>query len=257
MPNKAFSTGAADDQQLDRRALATTLKRTLGLRLPPVALSFVAERPNDVREFTDGVPSACTFWRRAEEGVFFASAEAHFNCPIGAMTMGFNMSDELKQTLMGLVGQIGTMGYIDPAEAANIPSVPGDKSGIVYGPLESFPVTPDVVLLWASGNAAMLLAEATQSGNWTAGHRGTATFGRPSCAAIPVAVLNETPTFSLGCMGMRTFTAVEPELQLAVLPRATLFTLQERLDKIAAVNAQMAVYYAEQNAKFPAQGSTV
>jgi uncharacterized protein (DUF169 family) len=257
MPNKAFSTGAADDQQLDRRALATALKNTLGLKLPPVALSFVSERPSDVREFTEGVPSACTLWRRAEEGVFFAPAEAHFNCPIGVLTMGFTMSDEQKKTLMDLVGQIGTMGYIDPNEAGNIPSVPGDKSGIVYGPLDSVPVTPDDVLLWVSGNAAMLLAEATGSGNWKADQHGTATFGRPSCAAIPVAVRNETPTFSLGCMGMRTFTAVEPELQLAVLPKATLFTLQQRLEKIAAVNAQMAVYYAEQNAKFPRPGSAV
>jgi uncharacterized protein (DUF169 family) len=256
MPNKAFSTGAADDQ-LDRRGLASTLKSTLGLRLPPVALSFVAERPSDIGEFTEGVPSACSLWRRAEAGVFFAPAEAHFNCPIGALTMGFGLTDELKSTLMNLVGQIGTMGYIDPAEAANIPSVPGEKSGIVYGPLESFPTTPDVVLLWVSGNAAMLLAEATESGNWKSDHHGTATFGRPSCGAIPVAVLNQTPTFSLGCMGMRTFTAVEPELQLAVLPKATLFSLQKRLEKIAAVNVDMAAYYAAQNARFGQKGSAV
>ena len=56
---------------------------------------------------------------------------------------------------------------------------------------------------------------------------------------------------------MRTFTAVAPDLQLAVLPKARLFTLQQRLEKIAAVNAQMAIYYAEQNAKFPRQGSAV
>ena len=136
MPNKAFSTGAADDQPFDRRALATTLKSTLGLRLPPVALSFVEARPTDIAEFTEAVPSACTLWRRAEAGVFFASAAAHANCPIGVLTMGFTMSDDQKKTLMDLVGQIGTLGYIDPAEAANIPSVPGDKSGIVYGPLE-------------------------------------------------------------------------------------------------------------------------
>jgi uncharacterized protein (DUF169 family) len=158
---------------------------------------------------------------------------------------------------MELVGQIGGMGYIDPGEAANIPSVPGAKSGIVYGPLESFPLVPDAVLMWVSGNAAMILAEATGSARWTADQHGTATFGRPSCAAIPVAVRNGTPTFSLGCTGMRTFTAVDPELQLAVLPKAVLPRLGERLAATAAVNAQMAQYYAAQSARFAPGGSAV
>ena len=33
-------------------------------------------------------PAACSFWRKAEAGVFYASAAQHLNCPIGAMTMG-------------------------------------------------------------------------------------------------------------------------------------------------------------------------
>jgi uncharacterized protein (DUF169 family) len=256
MQNRTNSSGAADGTPVDLPALAGALDAALELRLPPVALAFAAERPDGIPEFRDQVPSACALWRRAEEGVFFASAAAHANCPIGMMTMGFAMSDEQKQTLMELVGQIGGMGYVDPAEAANIPSVPGEKGGIVYGPLASFPGTPDVVLLWVSGKAAMLLSEASGSARWTADQHGTPTFGRPSCAAIPVAVKNDTPTFSLGCTGMRTFTAVEPELQLAVLPKAVLPGLHERLEAMTVINAQMAQYYAAQQARF-ARGTAV
>jgi uncharacterized protein (DUF169 family) len=255
MQSKTNSTGGADGEQLDVRALAGALRDALDLKLPPVALSFAKERPAGIPEFRDEVPSACALWRRAEHGVFFASAETHSNCPIGVLTMGFSMSEEQKLTLMDLVGKISELGYIHPAEAGNIPSVPGEKQGIVYGPLESFPGTPDAVLLWVSGAAAMLLSEATGSARWSADRHGTPTFGRPSCGAIPMALTSEAPTFSLGCTGMRTFTAVDPNLQLAVLPNATLPQLRARLEAMTAVNAQMANYYAAQRARFTRGGS--
>jgi uncharacterized protein (DUF169 family) len=254
MPSKASSIGRADGNgdtlPLDKVALAHTLTTTLDLRYPPVALTAVTEQPTGIESFAGGVPSACTFWRRCEQSVFFAPAEAHFNCPIGALTMGFSMPDATRDRLMELVGQMGEVGYLQAEEAANIPSIPGEKSGIVYGPLESFPLEPDAVLAWVSGSSAMLLSEATGTSRWTPEQSGTASFGRPSCAAIAVAVNRETPTVSLGCSGMRTFTEIDDALQLAVVPRPALTNLAERLAATARANAQIGEFYNSQKALF-------
>jgi uncharacterized protein (DUF169 family) len=250
MQNRASSSGEGNGGAVDLDALARALQNTLGLRYPPVALTFVKQAPDGVRSFTGQVPSACTLWRHAERGVFFAPADAHFNCLIGALTMGFSMPESHKAQLMELVGHICGIGYVQPDEPANIPSEPSDKSGIVYGPLANFPLEPDAVLLWVSAASAMPFAEATGTSRWTPEQHGAATFGRPSCAAIPAAMKQETPTFSLGCTGMRMFTEIDADLQLAVVPKSALAGLRERLEAVASVNAQMAEYYAAQKARF-------
>jgi uncharacterized protein (DUF169 family) len=250
MQSRAPWTGGDEGGSVRGAQLVAALRDTLDLRLRPVALAFVTECPPGVREFEGEVPSACTFWRRAEDGVFFAPAAAHMNCPIGAMTMGFVMTEEQQAELMQLVGQMGEIGYVDPAEAANIPSVPGEKSGIVYGPLEEFPVEPDIVLAWVTGRGAMMLDEATGASRWTPEQAGLMTFGRPSCAAVAVAMRTSGPAFSVGCAGMRIFTGVDPDLNLAVLPRPVLVDLEERLAATARANEQMAEHYNAQKQRF-------
>jgi uncharacterized protein (DUF169 family) len=250
MQSRATSTGGADVPPVRGAELAAGLREILDLRFRPTALAFVSACPDGVEEFVGEVPSACTFWRRAEERVFFAPAEAHMNCPIGAMTMGFSMSEQQQEQLMQLVGQMGEIGYVDPDEAANIPSVPGEKSGIVYGPLDEFPVEPDVVLAWVTGHGAMMLDEATGASRWTPEQAGLMTFGRPSCAAIAVALRTDGPAFSVGCSGMRIFTGIDPNLNLAVLPRAVLADLPERLVATARANEQMAELYTAQKQQF-------
>lgn len=247
MPSKARSTGAIEKgrngEVTDGRVLAGTLREVLRLRFPPVALAFVTEPPPGMEEFSGEVPSTCALWRRAEEGVFFASADAHYNCLVGAHAMGFSLPDALSEQLMQLVETMREVGYIDPAEVPNIPTVAGEKSGIVYGPLESFPLPADVVLVWVSPDAAMLLEESTGGSHWEADRVGIPTFGRPSCAAIGAALQRGEPALSLGCSGMRLFTGIDSDLQLAVLPRPALAHLAERVATITAANAKMREYY--------------
>ena len=66
--------------------IATGISSLLQLASPPVAMSFVEAAPTGMAVFDQEVPSACTFWRKAETELFYAPAEKHFNCPIGAMT---------------------------------------------------------------------------------------------------------------------------------------------------------------------------
>jgi uncharacterized protein (DUF169 family) len=237
-------------EETEGPVLNRVLREVLGVRHPPVALSFVLRQPAGIESFSGEVPSACTFWRRAEASTFFAPAHAHYHCPIGALTMGFSVPEEQREHLMELVGTMSEIDYLPAAEAANIPSVPGDKNGIVYGPLETFPMEPDAVIVWVSPIGAMLLAEATKQSGWTPPQSGIATFGRPSCAAIAMAVKREAPTFSVGCAGMRIFTGIDPDLDMAVLPRTVLADLPQRLNSTADANARMAKHYTAQKDRF-------
>ena len=223
-------------------AIATNLQNGLGLNTPPIALAFVAQAPSGVQPFKGSVPSACTFWRLAERQVFYASAEDHFNCPIGVMTMGFDMPPDKQEELVGLVGEMGRIGYLGETEPAGIPAVKRPKSGIVYGPLDAFPMEPDLVLCWLTPYQAMLLSEAAGASDW-AGPRGAVTTGRPACAALPLAIEENRAALSFGCIGMRTFTDVSRGMMLAALPRDGAQRLAESLPKTLEANDRMEQFY--------------
>lgn len=148
---------------MDYRKAAEELSSELGMDIPPVALAFVEGVPPGVQFFDSAVPSACAFWREAESNVFYASAEQHFNCPIGAMTMGFDMPETVRQELMGLVGKMVSCGYLSAEEPEHIPTIKKKKVGIVYGPLKDFPINPDLILLWLTPSQAMLFSEVVRT----------------------------------------------------------------------------------------------
>lgn len=222
--------------------LSQVLSESLVLDLPPIALRFVTEAPANIRMFEGEVPSACTFWRRAEGGTFFATAAGHLNCLIGAHTMGMPLEPAQSGALMDLIGQMQAAGYLDADEVQSIPTVAGQKAGIVYGPLAESSGEYDVVLVWVTPRQSMLLQEATGNVAWLP-QSGIRTFGRPSCAAIPAALDKGTATLSLGCAGMRTFTEIPDDRMLAVLPRAILDGLAAGLKRVVHANETMLSRY--------------
>src|SRR6185369_623010 len=124
------------------------LTAALNLDSPPIALAFADENSGEASSLAKPAPSACSFWRAAEQGVFYASADAHFNCPVGAMVMGFDLPKQVSDELTGLVGTMGKCGYMLPDEPGHIPTGPAKPRGILYGPLSQFPVEPSAVLCW-------------------------------------------------------------------------------------------------------------
>lgn len=228
--------------------VATRLTAALGLETPPVALAFADAAPAGVPTIADEVPSACTFWRQAEGKTFFAPAAKHFNCPIGAMTMGFALPDNVQQELMSAVTLMCEVGYLSPQEPESIPTTSKQAGGMVYGPLAGFPLTPDVVLLWLTPRQAMLYNEAAGSAQWTAAPLRMR--GRPACTAIPLAMADGHSTLSLGCMGMRTFTEIADDRLLAVLPGENAAAFVEALEGITRANATMHGYYEQKKAAF-------
>jgi uncharacterized protein (DUF169 family) len=234
---------------MDYGVLAQEITSKLSLASPPIAIAFVETAPAGIPTFDQAVPSACTFWRRAEAGVFYASAEQHFNCPVGAMVMGFEMPEAVQQQLMGFVEKMCGCGYLSPEEPAKIPTVTKRKSGIVYGPLKDFPIEPDVVLMWLTPRQAMLVGETVGATHWTEAAP-SGVLGRPGCAALPIALEQDHATFSLGCMGMRTFTDVSEDRLLVALPGKKLQEFDDALASNMDANEEMRAFYEGHKAQF-------
>jgi uncharacterized protein (DUF169 family) len=222
--------------------LAEVLRDTLDLELAPVAVAFLDAPPDGIDRVDTVVPAGCGFWRLARERVFYTKTADHAGCPIGVLTMGLEASPELQQQASELVAQMEAIGYLRPGEAAALPSVDRAAAAIAYGPLDIFPLEPDAVLVTSRPEQAMWLAEAT--GSVQLDGSGLQLHGRPACAAIPRALESTRLEVSLGCAGMRTFTAVEPGMLLSVLPAAALAGLDQRLTAIEAANAAMRDHYA-------------
>jgi uncharacterized protein (DUF169 family) len=227
-------------------ATAQQLSALLSLQHPPIALTFVDQPPDGIAHTGKAVPSACTFWRQAEQSTFYAAAAQHFNCPVGSMVMGFELPPAVGEQLGGLVQSMCDAQYLSMDEAAKIPTVGRNSAGIVYGPLHEFPLDPDLVLLWVNVAQAMLYSEAAGSAAWTAAPMGVS--GRPGCAALPLALNNGQPGMSLGCAGMRTFTEIGDDMNLAAVPGSTLAGFVDALAGTVESNTAMRSFYAAHKA---------
>lgn len=230
--------------------LTQRFRELLQLTQPPVGMAFVDAAPQGVALATARVPSACTFWRKAEQGVFYASAEDHSECPIGMMTMGFTMPKAAQQRAQTLVQTMADVEYFSPAEVSALPVVTKPHEGIVYGRLDQFPVEAEVVLCILDTQQAMLVAEAMGNVNWLQG--GQAAFGRPTCAVIPRTMQSGVTSVSFGCVGARTYIALPPSELVLTVPGKDFVGLVERLETIVAANQALAPFHAQQKARFNA-----
>ena len=221
----------------------------LQLKQPPIGLAFVEDVPAGVQHSTTGVPSACTFWRLAEQGVFYATAGDHKQCPIGMMTMGFTMPETDQQRAQALVGTMASVQYFSPAEVSALPTVKKPHQSIVYGRLDQFPIEADVILCIIDTQQAMLVAEAMGTMDWLQGG-GQAAFGRPTCAVIPRTMQTGQVSMSLGCVGARTYTGLTPSELVLTIPANEFAGLVERLRTTVAANAALAPFHQQQKARF-------
>src|SRR5439155_1295477 len=170
-------------------------------------------------------------------------------CPVGAMTMGFELPPEQAPRAEQLVGTMIELGYFGVDEVAHLPSVKKPRGGILYGPLERFPLAPDAIIVQASPYQAMLLAEASGSAA-LAETPGLAAMGRPACSALARAIESAITTLSLGCTGARTYVELPDDRALLVLPAADLKRTTERLGALLQANTTLAGYHAGQKTRF-------
>lgn len=220
----------------------------LQLRHMPVGLAFVEEVPESVQHVATRVPSACTFWRLGERGVFYANADDHQECPIGMMTMGFTMPESAQQRAQDLVQTMASVQYFSPSEVSALPVVDKPHQSIIYGRLDQFPVEPDVVLCVLDTQQAMLIAEALGSVNWL--QSGQSAFGRPTCGVIPRTLKSGETSISFGCVGARTYVNLTPGEVVLTIPGEKFVELVESLETIASANAALAPYHEQQKTIF-------
>ena len=224
--------------------LSQQMTDALQLDSPPVSLAFVDEAPSDVPQSAWTAPSACAFWKRAEQGLFFAPAAAHENCPVGMLAMGFPMDESVLSALNDFISGMIDISYLSNGESDLVPGIATTRKGILYGPLSQFPEWPDFTLVWVNARQAMLLEEALGAVFWNAPDKAQV-FGRPACGALAVAATENRSTLSLGCSGMRTFTKIGDEKLLVWIPGSELRTLSKKLESTMRANAQMLDFYRQ------------
>ena len=231
---------------MDCPHVASDLQDRIPLEKPPVGLAFVEGQPAEVSRIGTAVPSSCAFWRQAETDVFYAAAEDHYNCTLGAMVMGFDLPEAQMNTLMTEVGMMCEMEYVREEEVPNVPTVEKQSSGIVYGPLAEMPVDPDVVLLWVKPMQAMVVNETVGQINWAAPPAGV--YGRPGCAAIPVAMSQGNVSQSFGCTGMRINSGISDEYMLMAVPGDKIESRAESLSQVTDVHEKLTDHYEQKAA---------
>jgi uncharacterized protein (DUF169 family) len=220
---------------------ATLLHDLLGLKTAVVAITFRASAPTDVPRVAAAGPSGCSYWKRAAEGqTFYTEAADHYNCPIGAYTHGIDMPPAQMQELQGVVSTMVSLGYIRAEEVPGIPRREAPFGVAVFGPLKDAAAPPDVVLVRGNARQLMLLEEAAQA----AGDSGAAPLlGRPTCAAIPLALRTQRSVSSLGCIGNRVYTELEDDEFYYVLPGQRLAAVVAKLAIIVSANRELEKYH--------------
>jgi uncharacterized protein (DUF169 family) len=215
-------------------------QQTLRLSLPAVGIAFRSEPPAQVLHAAAG-PASCSYWKRAAGGeVFWTDAADHQNCPIGAHTHGVAMPDAKQQELMGLIGTMVQLGYIDRAEVPGIPHRTEPLQVVVYGPLSAMPCEPDLVLVRGTAAQLMVLVEAAQAAGVSPD---APAMGRPTCAALPQALDSRRPAVSLGCIGNRVYTGLAEGEGYVVLPADSLARVAGKLAVIARANAELEKFH--------------
>lgn len=235
---------------LDYQKLTEILMERLNVELPPVAMTWVAERPAQVQQTGKESPSFCSFWRWGEQQTFYAAAEQALGCPLGGMVAGFPLPDDRRAEAHELLAEFceaegdHSHSHDEAAlmqEIEQTARVTKPASGVVTGPLWEFPLAADVVLVWGTIIQAAVLQEAVGPLMWKNNPQG-AVFTRPSCSVLPIAMLNSKPAMSLGCAGMRAYTGIPENLFLVALPGDRLEQIAEGLLKIEDPADRMRFY---------------
>lgn len=234
---------------MDLCEVSQSLSSLLELHKEPIALAFCAEQPADVKAFEGESPSACKFWQLAETDVFFASANKHFNCPVGAMVLGFELPADVQQELNRLEHKMCDSGYLASDELNQVPTLATSYSGVVYGPLKIFPVEPQVILAWLTPEQAMIFSETLGTCRWTENDQ-SMILGRPACSVIPSALSQAQHQLSFGCTGMRIFTDISSNYILGAISFSGIERFLADLKITLYANKEMQDYYDEQKKKF-------
>jgi len=232
-------------------ALAGELKELLGLGVEPIAITFVTGAAPSVPRFaatmppatadgrTGAVPAGCVFWMHATEREFATVGADHANCGVGSLTHGFKSKDEIARGAD--VTALVEAEWV-PANALDmIPTVGERPSAVVYGPLKSASVEPDVVFLRLTGKQLMVLHEAAPDLRFE---------GKPQCHIIPIAKESGAVAVSSGCMLSRVRTGMSNNEVTCAIPAGRLEDLIRKLRAVQRADLRVAAYASADAKRF-------
>ncbi|MGH9029636.1 MAG: DUF169 domain-containing protein [Acidimicrobiales bacterium] len=242
---------SAGDIAPDCAEMAEELTRALHLAVPPIAITFSADKDNSVPAFdepmseptSDGrsgrVPAGCVFWVRAAERSFATVPEDHGNCSVGRYTHGLATLEEVggNQDVATLVES----GWVDPAAFGSIPSVSERANVILYGPLSQSARLPDVVLMRVNGRQLMVVSDAVP---------GMRIEGKPQCHIVPLAKERGEVAASVGCALSRARTGMRPDEMTVAIPGERLAEVVQAVERTSEVDTVVAKYAAEDARRF-------
>lgn len=217
--------------------MAHRLEILLGLKSPPLAVTFCDEPPRGVPRVQQTGPAGCSYWKLAAQGqVFYTTAEDHHNCPIGAYTHGIELPPERNNELDEMIGIMCELDYLKKEEVPRIPRRTERFGVAVYAPWSQTPCKPDIIMVQGDAKQIMLLSEAMHAEE--VGDRGEA-MGRPTCAIIPATLHSGRATISFGCIGNRVYNELDDDQLYASLPAEKSHDVVERLEKIVHANREL------------------
>jgi len=220
--------------------IANDLVAALALRQPPIAVCLADQLPENVPLWSGPIPAGCRFWQEAATRVFATSAADHERCAIGQYTHALPMSPAAATDLQDALKVFADLTYVTEKDLAAIPVLQAKASYIVYGPLASVPVEPDVVLLFVHAGQTLILSEASQQ---TEGGLPPA-MGRPACAVIPQARNSGRSALSLGCCGARAYLDVlTDDVALYAVPGASIEAFTARVAALAKANGILTAFH--------------
>lgn len=221
--------------------LADQLTTSLNLSLPPIAVAFVDAVPAEVAPFDGTVPAGCSFWEEAATRTFATSAADHALCSIGIHTHNLTpapatQGSELQEALKAM----GGLDYVRAEEVAAIPVLQRETRHAVYGPLAEFPLTAELVLLFAHAQQGLILSEAAARVDEGI----PAAMGRPACAVVPQVVNQGRAAMSLGCCGARAYLdAMSDDVALWALPAAKLDAYCKEIGILSNANTILTMFH--------------
>jgi len=220
---------------------ARTLTDSLQLSQPPVAIAFRDSIPEGVSAYRGSAPAGCRFWEEAASRVFATVPRDHELCAIGVYTHHLEGGAGVQTDLQDALKVFGDLGYVRPEDMAFIPVLERTPKVVVYGPLGSIPVPPDVVLLFVKADQTLILSEASQQLE----NGLPPAMGRPACAIVPQALNSGRSALSLGCCGARAYLdALTPDVALYAIPGSKLNAFTERVAALAKANAVLTTFHS-------------
>ena len=182
--------------------LSQKLKTSLKLTLPPIAICLTASVPERIPMYDGIVPAGCSFWEKAVDGPFATSTTDHELCSIGVYT--HNMADpssSFKPELETVLNVLNNLEYVRPEDLPSIAKLEHKVNYVLYSPLESTPLKPDVVLLFTHSQQSLIITESVQQVDSSI----PPALGRPACSIVPQAINTKRAALSLGCCGARAY----------------------------------------------------